>query len=63
MDECPNYQNNGYFDTHLKEIRRKDSPSSLIFISMFKREMLLRSIVELGLATINIHLIPYNCTS
>jgi hypothetical protein len=49
--------------TWKKEIRRKDSPCSLTFISKFKREMLLKSIVELGLATINIHLIPYTCTS
>jgi hypothetical protein len=46
-----------------KEIRKKDSPCSLTFISKFKREMLLRRIVELGLATINIPLILYTYTS
>jgi hypothetical protein len=46
-----------------KEIRRKDRSCSLTFISKFKREALLRSIVKLWLATINIHLIPYTYTS
>jgi hypothetical protein len=64
IDKCLKFQNNGYFDARLKERnKKKDSPCSLTFISKFKREMLLRSIVELGLATINVHLIPYTYTS
>jgi hypothetical protein len=34
-----------------------------MFVSKFKREKIQRSILELGLATINIHLIQYTCTS
>jgi hypothetical protein len=37
-----------------KKKRRKDSPCFLVIIIKFKREKFSRSIVELGLATINI---------
>jgi hypothetical protein len=54
-------------DARLKKRREKKrikhSPCFLTFVSKFKREKIPRSIVELGLATINIHLIPYTCTS
>jgi hypothetical protein len=67
IDKCPKYQNNGYFDALLEKRREKKrikySPCFLTFVSKFKREKILRIIVELGLATINIHLIPYTCTS
>jgi hypothetical protein len=66
IDKCPKYQNNGYFDARLEkkeEKRIKDSLCFLTFVSKFKREKVPRSIVELGLAAINIHLILYTCTS
>jgi hypothetical protein len=67
MDKCPKYQNNGYFDVRLEKRREKkrrtNSPRFLTFVSKFNREKISRSLVELGLATINIHLISYTCTS
>jgi hypothetical protein len=63
MDKCLKYQNNGYFDARLEKKRRKDSTYFLTFVSKFKREKIPSCIVEVGLTTINIHLILYTCTS
>jgi hypothetical protein len=48
IDKCPKQSKKR------KKKRRKDSPCILAIILKFKREKILRSIVELGLATINI---------
>jgi hypothetical protein len=52
----------GYASVQSKEKkRRKDSPCFLAIILEFKREKFSRSIVELGLATINILLHTFIC--
>jgi hypothetical protein len=53
MDKCPKYQNNGYLDVRLKKEKRKVMNKIAhvflkIFLNFKKRDMISKSIVELG---------------
>jgi hypothetical protein len=49
MDKCPNYQNNGYLDAHLKKEKKITHVVVQSYFQVLKkRGMFLRSKVELG---------------
>jgi hypothetical protein len=67
MDKCPNYQNNGYLDAHLK--KEKKEIAHVVLQSYFqvlkKRGMFSRSKSRIRLATIYTPttIYPHTCTS
>jgi hypothetical protein len=61
MDKCPNYQNNGYLDAHLKKEEKKEIAHVVLqsHFQVLKRGMFSRSKSRIRLATIYIHLPPH----
>jgi hypothetical protein len=67
MDKCPNYQNNGYLDAHLKKKREMNKIAHVFLQSYFqisKERYVFKEHSRIRLATKYIHHIhPYTCTS
>jgi hypothetical protein len=53
MDKCPNYQNNGYLDAHLKKGKKRDSPCcpAKLFPSSKKERYVYKEQSRIRLAT------------